>query len=603
MTKVFSIRYKLGIVFFGGVFLLVLALIGLQQYHSYVQFKRYIEDNAVTAVRAAIYLGDTWFNSKTQSVQILANAVERSVTSGTDLEGDFLYATRETGLKNAYAGLEDGRFVPRAQGRARNHAGEEWYRKAKSERAPSFFGPYPDPDSGKYKMTFSVPITDPNAWFFKGAVGLDVFLEELAEVMGSVFVSEVERVDYFELGKKPALFVKTKSMSESETATLLKKIQEQGEEGDAHLSLGIARYLIVKEPFSQAKLWVVYPVPLTQLVKPLLVQTVVLFVITGIGLWIIVKVTWAIIRAFIARIEDLNATSKKIAEGNFSTYAKKTSRDEIGELAESFNRMVDSLKEYMKRLEVSVREKEQIAKELEIASELQQNALPREMPLLNGLEISAASFPAKHVGGDYYDFMYPASDKIGFIIADAAGKGFPGSLYMSNSRTIFRVVAKDAASPSQLFNNMNEYMSQETSLPSGMFITYVYGVYDGAARTMTYCNAGHFPPLLYKGASGAFHSMGASGLPIGIAPGETYTEESVPFAKGDIMVMYTDGIIESMNLKGEMFGVERLQEIIKDAAALHAQEILTRISDAIRKFSGDTPQHDDITLVVVRASR
>ena len=166
---------------------------------------------------------------------------------------------------------------------------------------------------------------------------------------------------------------------------------------------------------------------------------------------------------------------------------------------------------------------------------------------------------------------------------------------------MFRVVSKETTSPAQLLKQMNDHVAAEATQPDGMFITYVYGVYDGAAGTLTYSNAGHFPPLCYRKRTGVFEPLESSGLPIGIMPGQDYAEETVRFESGDVLVMYTDGVIEASDKSGEMFGLERLKELVSAHAAETAAATAARISDAVNGFAGTEPQHDDMTLIVIKA--
>jgi sigma-B regulation protein RsbU (phosphoserine phosphatase) len=133
-----------------------------------------------------------------------------------------------------------------------------------------------------------------------------------------------------------------------------------------------------------------------------------------------------------------------------------------------------------------------------------------------------------------------------------------------------------------------------------MFITYIFGVYDPKSRQLTYSNAGHFPPMLYSAAGREFKALNAGGMPIGIMAGSEYPEEMVSCAAGDILILYTDGIIEAMNLQNEMFGVEQLEKIVRDHSSESANSIVGHIGTQVAAFVGEAPQHDDMTVVVVK---
>ncbi len=602
--RVISIRYKLGLAFFVGVFGLVLALVGFQQFHSYRQFRSYVEHNSVMTVRAAIMLTERWSVERVQAMQLLAYGASRLESQGGDIATDFRGLAIDAGFTSARIGYEDGRLVtPEGTRQESRFKNEDWYREVSQRRTGVPLPPRKDAATGKYKVSFAAPLYDDKGWLLKGVVVADVFLEELKPVIGSVFMAEVDELIPFSLGKdKAGMFVRTRGLPDKDIDAILKGLSAAGERnGEAStIKIGDTRYEVVLEELEGTGITVAYPVPLSLLVRPLLVQAVAVFIMTAVGLWIITKIVWSVLRGFLTRLEDLNAKTKKVAEGNFDLRIETKSRDEVGQLAGSFNHMVEALKKYMKDLEQTVREKEQIAKELEIASELQQGALPKELPHLVGLEISAKSLPARSVGGDYYDFLYPGNEKVGLIIADAAGKGFPGSFYMSNSRTIFRIVSRDDPSPANILKNINDHVVRENPELSGMFITYIYGIYDSVTQKLTYANAGHFPPLLYRAAERDFLPMKCSGMPVGIMAEQEYDEESVPFTRGDILVLYTDGVIEGVDTRGEMFGLERVMEIVRANAADPAAAILDRIAAAVEAYSRNMPQHDDITLVVAK---
>ena len=411
MIKIFSIRTKLGSVFFGGVFLLALGLVAIQQYHSYLQFSRYMEMSSATAVRAAIFLTDRWLTEKSNTAQVLATNIERRLAQqGGDPAAVFL----EPGFDSAYAALEDGRFF--GHGKPGWAKGEEWYDRTKRERGPVFIRPVPGKDASSAKMIFTAPVFDANRWMVKGVVGVDASLEGLKETMGMVFISEVERIDVVPLDlDRTGLWVKTQGLSDVASAALAARAATKLPEGETVWNVGAARYLIIHAPLGHGKLVVVYPVPLTQIVKPLVTQALMFFAVTAIGLWIIVQLTWSIVRGIVARIEELNASAKRVSTGDFETRIVRPSRDELGELAESFNRMVASLKDYMKKLEVSVREKNRSRANCRSRRNSSATRFPARCPFLRGWRSRPKAFPPS---------MSAATTTI-FCIRAAARSGSP----------------------------------------------------------------------------------------------------------------------------------------------------------------------------------
>ena len=266
-----------------------------------------------------------------------------------------------------------------------------------------------------------------------------------------------------------------------------------------------------------------------------------------------------------------------------------------------FNEMTNSLKRMMCELTETVRENERVHRELEITTEIQQSIFPAHPPEVEGLEIEAKSVPAKEVGGDYYDFIsVPFNDQTGFIIADASGKGLPGTLYMTRSRSVFRVISSEEAHPGKTLRRSNNYIAADASSGKGMFITTLYLLYDKHKRQMTCANAGHYAPLWFKAKEKIFAEITVSGVPVGILPEQIYPEETIQLASQDLLVMYTDGVIEARAEDGSMFGIERLKQLIEQNSPLSAHDLFTKIEAGIKTFIGQAPPFDDLTLIVVR---
>lgn len=301
-------------------------------------------------------------------------------------------------------------------------------------------------------------------------------------------------------------------------------------------------------------------------------------------------------------IDQIITGMERVSEGDLNYHFKNLPDTEFKKIALIFNKMTDALKNIMGELARTVKERERISRELEIAADLQQSALPANPPDFEGLDIAAKSVPAKEVGGDYFDFLTLDHDKdrMGFVIADAAGKGFPGTLFMTNSRSVFRVVSAGETVPGDALKRANNFISADASSAKGMFITFLYSVYDGRTKKLVCSNAGHYTPVVFDGKNRVFKTLHAGGLPLGIYPGQDYPEETVQLASGDIVVMYTDGIIEAANSKKDMFSLGRLMKLVEKNAQEPAVVLLHRIEAEIKEFIGAEPQFDDITLIVFK---
>ena len=218
-------------------------------------------------------------------------------------------------------------------------------------------------------------------------------------------------------------------------------------------------------------------------------------------------------------------------------------------------------------------------------------------------EMDAKSVMAKEVGGDFFDVIpfetIPYSkDRLGIMIADVSGKGIPAALFMALSRIVVRVNATwYTGQPEKAIRNANTIITADSK--SGMFVTLFYGVLDTTLRSLTYVNAGHNPPLICHGTDGSLTELPATGIAMGALPDAGYTADIIRLEKGDVIVLYTDGITEAENARQEMFGEERLRTLISQSRALPPTEIITTILRNVRVFCGDHPQSDDITLMVI----
>lgn len=252
-----------------------------------------------------------------------------------------------------------------------------------------------------------------------------------------------------------------------------------------------------------------------------------------------------------------------------------------------------------------MREMERKNTELAIAAEIQQSFLPDTISQIEGFDIAASSIMAKEVGGDFFDVIplevVPlGKGQLGIMIADVSGKGIPAALFMALSRIVVRVNATWYGSrPAAAIRDANAIISHDAK--SGMFVTLFYGFLDAATRTLIYVNAGHNPPIHFHTSDGTLTELPATGIAMGALPDAAYTQESVQLAPGDVLVLYTDGITEAENAQLDMFGVERLEETILASRGLSAGGLARVILDAVRSFTGDHPQSDDITLMIIRS--
>lgn len=246
--------------------------------------------------------------------------------------------------------------------------------------------------------------------------------------------------------------------------------------------------------------------------------------------------------------------------------------------------------------------------ELEFARRIQTGFLPDVLPEIPGWQLSASLEPAREMSGDFYDVISLPSGKIGLLIADVADKGVGPALYMALSRTLLRTFATQFENdPARVFEAVNERILQDAL--ESMFVTVFYSVLDPQAATLTYANAGHNPPLLFRLtdpsnperlSSNVETRLSRTGTALGVMEGLTWESKTVSLARGDLLVLYTDGVTEAPDAENTLFGEERLLDVLRARVGATAPEIQAAILESIRAFVGNAPQFDDITLVTLK---
>jgi len=263
------------------------------------------------------------------------------------------------------------------------------------------------------------------------------------------------------------------------------------------------------------------------------------------------------------------------------------------------------LTDITQRKEAERREEEARERDLRTAREVQRHLLPNEQPHVAEIEVDGLYLPSRHVGGDYYDYVEMGPRRWGFVVADVSGKGASAALVMAACRMALRVEAPRFQSPAALLRHVNHLLYPD--VPDGMYISVVFCLLDLDAGRLTIVRAGHEAPIVIRGDSGAAEVPSPSGLAVGLDGGaifdEALEESSVPFAPGDVLVLYTDGITEAANDADAEFGRERLITTVAAERTRPIHAIVRRVDAALTEFAGTRPPGDDRTLVVVRMRR
>lgn len=360
---------------------------------------------------------------------------------------------------------------------------------------------------------------------------------------------------------------------------------------------------VLREVFGQTVAW-------REGVTPAYLATVAFLAVAGAfllvelaSLVIGVNLTRTITRA----VHELYTGTQKVMQGDFSHRIEVRGTDQLAELGHSFNRMSENL---ARLLEVA-KEKERLQSELEIAREVQNQLFPRALPEVTGLRLRAVCKPARMVSGDYYDYIALPDARLAMAIGDVAGKGISAALLTATVQSMIRAQIRMAAerahaggdgsssrgfSTAELVARLNQHLYAYT--PPEKFATFCLGIYDEATGVLTYTNAGHPPPMLVR--RGEVMRFQIHGVVVGAFPSSRYEESSIRLEPGDLLVCFTDGVTETENEYGEMFGEQRLIEVVLKHAAGEPDQIVTAVEEAVREWCGMTELQDDLTLMVAR---
>jgi sigma-B regulation protein RsbU (phosphoserine phosphatase) len=247
-------------------------------------------------------------------------------------------------------------------------------------------------------------------------------------------------------------------------------------------------------------------------------------------------------------------------------------------------------------------EKRRMDEDLMVAHEIQRILLPARAPAIEGYQISGINLPARQVSGDYYDYISVDAGHVGVAIADVSGKGVPASLIMAMCRSVLRSQAGGQLSPAGVLRAVNAQLFPD--IKEDMFISMAYAILDAQNSTITLCRAGHDAPLLFRARDGTVSRINPPGMALGIDDGGVFNRVTNDFSltleKDDCLILYTDGVSEALDPRGEEFGVEKMVESIQASAGEGTAGIISRLTDDLRAFIGPHPQNDDITLIAIR---
>ena len=236
--------------------------------------------------------------------------------------------------------------------------------------------------------------------------------------------------------------------------------------------------------------------------------------------------------------------------------------------------------------------------ELDVANKIQQSILPDKFPHVDGCEVYGCMQAARNVGGDFFDVIRLDGARLGLAVADVSDKGVPAALFMMSSRTLLKGAAVGVGAPGRVLGEVNDLLNEAND--AAMFVTVFYGVYDPSTRVLTFSNGGHNPPLVVHADGSSEELELTGGIALGAIPQCEYGQASVQLSPGDMVVFFTDGVTEAINILNEEFGLEAVKGLFKDGKTRSAREAAEMILQAVRDFAGEAPQFDDLTCMTLR---
>lgn len=490
----------------------------------------------------------------------------------------------------------------------------DWYQIPKLLDTPYWSEPYFDTGGAEVIMTtYSLPLHDNDGRIF-AIFTADLSLQWLTEKVNSL---KLYPDSYsFMIGRGGAylvhpraerilnetVFTATSDMEDT-TATAIGRSMMRGETGFATLNNDdYSTSYVFYAPMSRTGWSVATACTYDDIFSGVdRIRTIVL-IISVVGLVFLLVFCFVLIHNQIRPLTRLAVASRNIAHGDLTTPLPPVRKrsDEVGVLYDSFGYMQHSLEEYIKELADTTARKERIESELRIASDIQMGMIPKSFPPFpdrNDIDLYAKLIPAKEVGGDLYDF-FVQDECLYFTVGDVSGKGVPASLLMAVTRSLFRNMASRLRSPAAIVSSLNDSLAESNE--SGMFVTFFMGVLDLKSGMMTYCNAGHNPPVRTEadGASG-FLDM-TPNLPLGVLEGFPYREQVAELGKGTMLFLYTDGVTEAESPDKIQFSPEKLLAVLSTLATDDTEAVIRDVLQEIHAHASGAEQNDDITMLCLR---
>lgn len=488
----------------------------------------------------------------------------------------------------------------------------DWYLIPKLLNRNYWSEPYFDQGGGEVLMTtYTYLLTDSNGKMY-GVLTADVALEEFTRMVESMKPYEraysfmLSRNGYYLSHRKKerilneTVFSATKEMTDT-TVFHIGRQMLSGKSDVRLLNNDDTISYVFYAPIVDTGWSIASVIPRDEILEGLNAMSVKVMWGAILGLIALFLFAVLVIRKVASPLPLFSKSAKLIASGNFDVALPAIStKDELGELHDSFEYMQASLKNYVAELEMAIIHKQYIESELQIARTIQLGMVPKIFPPFpnrDDIDLYAVLRPAKEVGGDLYDF-FVNGDKLYFVIGDVSGKGVPASLLMAVTRSLFRsATSLCGADPKEVVENINHSLSETNE--ANMFVTLFVGVLNLASGRLDYCNAGHNPPVIITGRQMTFMKTIVN-IPVGVFDGYPYQSSFCELQRGDSIFLYTDGVTEAQNTTNQLYGEEKLLLELKESGKKAPQECVFDIVKSVTEFEEGGEPHDDVTILAIR---
>jgi sigma-B regulation protein RsbU (phosphoserine phosphatase) len=526
-------------------------------------------------------------------------------------EPGFYADQRELFMEYVYLDEHSGKLVRKhLDGKTYDYPHMEWYAKPMATKQDVWSDPYCDDGGGdRLMITYSLPMFNLEGKAI-GVVTADVAIEELVEYIdwmrpysdGYTFVINSHGAY---ISHPDSTAVLTQDVFSRAKATNCKALADIGrkmiarESGAEEFTMDGEKMIACYSPMDRTGWSACYLCPYKSIIDTM--GDVLIYLYLFLLFWLVLLIVF--IRRIILRetkpMEQLTQAAYRVSSGDFDVPLPEIhTEDELLKLRDGFGYMQNSLKQYIAQLTEATRTKERIASELSIAHDIQMNLVPHDFANADApnIDLHATLMPAKEVGGDFYDFLI-RDNRLYFAIGDVSGKGVPAALIMAITRSRFRLYCEGKLTAAEIVAGLNRALCSEND--AFMFVTMFVGVLDLATNRLTYCNAGHNPPVVV-GPQGCRFLEVVPNLPLGVEAEMQYAEQSEQLQANSGLLLYTDGLTEAERTDHQQFGEARMLQALEKLTTASAKTVVENLQQAIAEFVDGAEPSDDLTLFCVR---